>query len=313
MKRTVCFCAALVTAVGLALAMPTAAQAASSQTVYALAVSNANPAMHWFANATTVNYDGHLKNQSAQSDSTAAAETQALIACRNAGVTVTDCNVAVSVQNGYVALAIDTTNKSWGTGWDSTAQAAEQAAVNVCVNYGGTKAACQKTEYAQGSYAGGTTSSNGWWGHFYSSKYPNAIIWAFNQLGTVGNCGGASCAGNCLVFAQLAYGQHGGGWAPNGYAGSAADALKYLSGKDTGYPTNYIHSGVPDMSKVGALVWFNASVDNQQSGHVGIYLGNNQFISAAGAGVWINSISAWSAVSASYAGWSDPPSSWPGL
>lgn len=301
-------------AVGLILAMPAvqAAAAASSQTVYALAVSRANPTGHWFASATTTNYDNHLNGHSAQNDSEVVAQARALTACYNAGVTPTDCEIAVWVQNGYVALAVDSTNNSWGTGWGSTAQGAKKSAVNICVKSGGTAAACQQTEYTQGSYVGGTTSSGTSWGYFYNSKYPEAIVWAFNQLGTAGDCGSVSCAGNCLVFVQLAYGQQGGGWAPDGYADDAIDALKYLSGQDPGYPTDYIHSGVPGTNYIGALVWFNASADNENDGHVGIYLGNDQFISATDGGIWINSISAWSAASASYAGWSEPPSSWPG-
>lgn len=312
MKRAIGFCAALAMTVGLTMAMPAAEAAASSQTVYALAVSRTNPASHWFGSATTTNYDNRLNGYSAQSDSEVVAEARALTACYNAGVTPTDCEIAVWVRNGYVALAVDTSNNSWGTSWGSTARSAKKAAVNLCGKYGGTAAACQQTEYTKGSYAGGPTSSGTSWGYFYNSKYPEAIVWAFSQLGTAGNCGSVSCAGNCLVFVQLAYGQQGGGWAPNGYADDAIDALNYLRGQDPGYSTDYIHSGVPGANDIGALVWFNASADNENDGHVGIYLGNDQFISATDGGIWINSISAWSAASASYAGWSEPPSSWLG-
>jgi hypothetical protein len=57
-------------AAGLALVMlPAAAQAAaSSQTVYALAVDKAHPATHWFVSETSTNYDNQLKGESAQND-----------------------------------------------------------------------------------------------------------------------------------------------------------------------------------------------------------------------------------------------------
>jgi cell wall-associated NlpC family hydrolase len=63
---------------------------------------------------------------------------------------------------------------------------------------------------------------------------------------------------------------------------------------------------------IGALVWFAPNDRNGNAGHVGIYLGNGQFISATDHGVQINDIASWSNIVASYKGWGDAPSGWPG-
>lgn len=319
MKRAICVSAALVMAAGLVLVMlPAAAQAAAStQTVYALMVNRAHPAQYWFAHATATNNDNLLKSKSAQNDSEIIAQAQTLKACVGAGAAIQDCDNVVWVQNGYVALSVDSATGSWGDAWNSTPKAATNAAGTYCVDHGGTAAVCDAHEYVQGSNAGGSASSaaNGYtsWGYFYENSDPEAILWAINQLGTSGTCGSTICKNNCLVFVQLAYGETSGAWA-NGYGGSAATALNYLEGHDKGYPTDYITSGVPGPNNVGDLVWFNASSDNGGGGHVGIYLGDDQFISATDTnyGIAINSISSWSAVSASYAGYSSPPAAWPG-
>jgi Domain of unknown function (DUF4189)/NlpC/P60 family len=323
MKRIICFCAALVTTVGLALAIPaSAAEAASSQTVYALAVSYSTPESHWFAHATTLNDDGNLKGHSAKSDSAVVAQTLALTACYDAGVT--DCDVATWVQNGYVALAIDTANNSWGASRGSTPKAAKAAAVKECMYYHGTEAACQQTEYVQGSYAGGTTSGGAAWGTFNSIKTVEAIVSAYKQYHTLGDCEpqAATCVNFCLDFVQLAFGwTTGGDWTtdPPTDAGDAQEAFEYLqTPAGSQLATMHLKPSMPsDLSDIGSLVWFGPNPDGQ--GHVGIYLGDGQFISAtdglesdpnAGA-VWINSISAWGAVY-NYEGWSFAPSNWYG-
>lgn len=315
MKRVICFCAALVAAVGLALAIPaSAAEAASSQTVYALAVSHSTPESHWFAHATTVNDDSQLKGYSAKSDSAVVAQTLALTACYDAGVT--DCDIAIWAQNGYVALAIDTANNSWGTGWGSTAKAAKAEAVNTCTHYSGNKAACQQREYAQGSYAGGTTGNGTAWGTFNSIKTVEAIVSAYKQYHTPGDCEpqAATCVQQCLDFVQLAFGwTTGGNWTPDpaADAGSAQEAFKFLQ-TPVGSQLATMHlapSRPSDQSDIGSLVWFGPSPGGL--GHVGIYLGDGQFISATDYRVWINSISAWGDVY-NYEGWSFAPSNWYG-
>jgi len=287
------------------------ASTTSTQTVYALAVNRTHPAQYWFAHATDPNSDNMLRGQSAQNDSEVIAQAATLKACAGAGVAIQDCDNVVWVQNGYVALSVDSATSSWGDAWNSGEKAAEKAAGTYCVNHGGTAAVCDAHEYAQGSNAGGSASAGYSWGYFYENSDPNAILWAMNQLGTDGTCGSGNCLGECLIFVQLTYGETSGAWA-NGYGGSAASALTYLEGKDKGYPTDYIYSAVPGPDDSGDLVWFNPSNDNENLGHVGIYLGNDQYISVADWGVSINSISAWSATSASYAGYSTPPAAWPG-
>jgi hypothetical protein len=316
--------AALTAAAGLALIVPPAAQAASSQTVYALTVNRAHPATHWYVAETTTNADNGIKGESAQNDGDVTAQAQALRDCVNAGVAITDCDNVAVAQNGYVALATD--GGYWGdaAGY-TTPKAAESEAVTYCVDYGGTTAACTASESVDGNFAGGSAVNAYHWGYFYAGTTAEAILWAVGQLGTAGNCGSVSCDGYCLVFAQLAYGQDSGDWAPGKYAGTAATALNYLEGNDPGYPTDYVKSGDPPGNYVGSLVWFNSSPANYGDGHVGIYLGDGQFISATGitgqdlggtgtvGEVLVNSISAWSAELGSYAGWTwtPVPSEWP--
>ncbi len=319
MRRALCALAALVTAAaGLALIAPPAAQAASSQTVYALMVNRAHPATHWYVAKTTTNADNGISGESAQNDGDVIAQAQALRDCVNAGVAITDCDSVAVAQNGYVALATD--GGDWGdaAGY-TTPKAAESAAVTYCVKYGGTTAACTASESAGGSFTGGSANGEPAWGYSNAGKNAEAILWAVGQLGTAGNCGSVSCDGNCLVFAQLAYGQDSGDWAPGKDAATAASALAYLEG------LHDVQSGDPGENYVGALVWFNASPANQGAGHVGIYLGDGQFISATGitgqdlggtgtvGEVLVNSISAWSAKLGSYAGWTwtPVPSEWP--
>ena len=62
---------------------------------------------------------------------------------------------------------------------------------------------------------------------------------------------------------------------------------------------------------IGALVWFTPNNGNGNAGHVGIYLGNGQFISATYNGVQTNDMTSWSTNVAPYEGWGNAPSNWP--
>ena len=285
-----------------------ATQAASSTTVYAIAVSRSDPAKHYFANADTMNDDNIFSGVSSQDDSEVIAQINALTACHDAGVTVTDCLVGPVIRNGYIALAIDSTPphaNTWGAGSGSTLNAANADAMKTCQSYGGTT--CKLVDSDGSNTPSSPTTNYDYWGYFYGSKYPDAILWAYKMYRTPGSCPGyPNCVNRCLQFVQLAYGQNGGGWAPDPSTetDSAADAFAYLQSQGD------VHSGVPGNNHIGALVWFAYS----KGGHVGIYLGNNQFISATDRGVDINDINSWStSASSPYEGWSEPPSSWPGL
>ena len=60
------------------------------------------------------------------------------------------------------------------------------------------------------------------------------------------------------------------------------------------------------------LVWFVPNAGNKSAGHVGIYIGNGQFISATDNGVQIYDLTYWNSNIASYEGWGDAPANWPG-
>ena len=120
-----------------------------------------------------------------------------------------------------------------------------------------------------------------------SDKVANAIAWAKSQLGS------QNWNGLCEKFVENAYGT-------NGQYLTAQDAYKVL------------HTSTNWSPDIGALVWFVPNASNGNVGHVGIYIGQGQFISATYNGVQINSMKSWSTNVASYEGWGDAPSSWPG-
>ena len=111
--------------------------------------------------------------------------------------------------------------------------------------------------------------------------------WAKSQLGS------HNWDGYCEVFVENAYGTQ--------YRFPTAQAAY-----------NQLHQSSNMSPYLGALVWFVPNNGNGWNGHVGIYIGNNQFISATYNGVQTNNITTWSNNVATYEGWGDVTAVWPG-
>lgn len=112
-----------------------------------------------------------------------------------------------------------------------------------------------------------------------------AVDWAYAHLGS------QEFDGWCAKFVAFAFG------APNFGYGTAWEGARALG----------LHAGAPP---AGALVFFRATPGNS-AGHVGIALPGNKMISAESNGVHVTSLAVpyWSAI---YAGWTWPPTRWPG-
>jgi len=112
-----------------------------------------------------------------------------------------------------------------------------------------------------------------------------AIAWAEAQLGS------QAWDLHCELFVENAYGT----------------SNRYLTAQDSYYALHTSDSWTPD---IGALVWFAPNAGNQWDGHVGIYIGQGNFISATTGGVAINSLAYWNRYVAPYEGWGNPPPWW---
>jgi cell wall-associated NlpC family hydrolase len=231
-------------------------------------------------------------------DSKVAAEADALNNCYQAGAN--DCNVALWGQNAFLAISIDfswadMSNRPWGTGWGDTQAEAEQYARQECESHGGHEQTCLIS--SQSTANANTNSANGGsgWGAM-STKIGKAIAWANSS-----DANQSMFYGNCEKFVEYAYGIYGG-TADGGYisAQQAFNNLPHSTGQS------------PDL---GALVFFKYfnQADQQDDGHVGIYLGDGQFISALQTNpvVQIRDLQTWSTAEP-YEGWADPPSGWQG-
>jgi hypothetical protein len=122
-----------------------------------------------------------------------------------------------------------------------------------------------------------------------TAKSMTAIAWAMTKRGST------TWNGLCEVFVENAFGTQ--------YQFSTAQAA-YLK----------LHTSTSWTPDIGALVWFAPNAGNQNAGHVGIYIGNGQFISATetSKGVAIYNLTYWNNNIAPYEGWGDAPSTWPG-
>jgi cell wall-associated NlpC family hydrolase len=99
--------------------------------------------------------------------------------------------------------------------------------------------------------------------------------------------------GQCEVFVENAYGTQ----------------YKYLTAQRA---YDALHTSTTWTPDIGALVWFVPNSSNGGAGHVGIYIGNGQFISATYNGVKVQYMNWWSDHLAPYEGWGNAPTSWPG-
>ena len=127
-----------------------------------------------------------------------------------------------------------------------------------------------------------------------TDKAAHAIAWAESQITHPSQ----NWNGLCERFVEYAFGNYGG----TGTGGflTAQDAYNALPHSTKGYPD------------IGALVWFAPNPGNGENGHVGIYIGGNQFVSATYNGVQNNGMTRWSNNVAPYEGWGDAPANWPG-
>ncbi len=120
-----------------------------------------------------------------------------------------------------------------------------------------------------------------------NARIDKAIAWAKSVIGS------HAWDGFCETFVELAYG------ASYRYANAQAAFTD-------------LHTSTNRNPDLGALVWFVPNSGNGGFGHVGIYIGNDQFISATNNGVATYTISYWDRNIAAYEGWGPAPASWPG-
>ena len=169
-----------------------------------------------------------------------------------------DCNTAVSVQYGYVAIATanktsnSANNYAWGWGYGHTEAAALSAAENGCKYYNGS--ACPDSGWTvTPNYARAQVTSGG----YIDDPLVDAVTWALDNKGTnpiTGknwDPGGNPANGACEQMVEVAYGT-------KYIYGSAAD--DYNAQK----AAHRINTDVN--APQGALVFFNGGTSN---GHVG--------------------------------------------
>jgi cell wall-associated NlpC family hydrolase len=107
----------------------------------------------------------------------------------------------------------------------------------------------------------------------------------------------------CGAFVENAYGV-------SGIYGSAS--AMYRSIGSGGDPSRHTLSGLQH-APVGAIVFFAPNARNGYEGHVGIYVGNGQFVGVGSGGhIRRYSVQWWSNSIARYIGWAYPPANWPG-
>jgi hypothetical protein len=130
-----------------------------------------------------------------------------------------------------------------------------------------------------------------------NAKADQAIAWAIAQMSS-SITNQDQWKGNCEVFVENAYGTQR----------KETNAQKAF---------NDLHTSTSWTPDIGALVWFVPNAGNQNVGHVGIYIGGGQFISAIESApgkqvIVVNTLTSWSANVAKYEGWGNVPSNWPG-
>ena len=122
-----------------------------------------------------------------------------------------------------------------------------------------------------------------------ATKLDNAVAWAWSQIGSTDWGTGDNTF--CEQFVENAFGTTG----------------KFLTAYNA-----YQSIGISGNPQVPGQIVFFAPTNDNLSGHSGIYVGNDQFISVTSSGVQLKSLSQWNENVAIYLGYADPPSSWPG-
>jgi len=107
----------------------------------------------------------------------------------------------------------------------------------------------------------------------------------------------------CGTFVENAYGV-------SGIYPSAYDMYRALG--RSGDPSRRTLAGLQH-APVGSIVFFAPNARNGYSGHVGVYVGNGQFVGVGSGGhVRQYSVQWWSGSISPFVGWAYPPSNWPG-
>jgi len=133
-------------------------------------------------------------------------------------------------------------------------------------------------------------------------RLPQAAVWARQQMSgrRLWIEGGETL---CGTFVENAYGV-------SGIYPSAYDMYRALG--RAGDPSRRTLAGL-QRAPAGALVFFAPNARNGYSGHVGVYVGNGQFVGVGSGGhVRQYSVQWWSGSISPFAGWAYPPSNWPG-
>jgi hypothetical protein len=121
-------------------------------------------------------------------------------------------------------------------------------------------------------------------------KLAHAVTWAKAQIGSVE--WGTGTDTYCEKFVEQAFGTSG------------QYSTAYAAFEEIGLDGSPI---IP-----GQIVFFEKNAGNGWSGHAGVYVGNDQFISVTTTGVQTRSLSSWSSTVAACIGYANPPASWPG-
>ncbi len=134
------------------------------------------------------------------------------------------------------------------------------------------------------------------------ARLPQAATWAWQQMSgrRLWIEGGETL---CGTFVENAYGV-------SGVYPSAYDMYRALG--RAGDPSRHTLAGL-QRAPVGSIVFFAPNARNGYNGHVGVYVGNGQFVGVGSGGhVRQYSVQQWSGSISPFLGWASPPSNWPG-
>lgn len=134
------------------------------------------------------------------------------------------------------------------------------------------------------------------------ARLPQAVSWARQQMSgrRLWVEDGETL---CGTFVENAYGVSG--VYPSAYS-------MYRALGRSGDPSRHTLAGL-QRAPVGSIVFFAPNARNGYNGHVGVYVGNGQFVGVGSGGhVRQYSVQWWSGSISPFLGWAYPPSNWPG-
>jgi len=285
-RLIICLSGALALAGLAGLTVPAAALAATtpSREYLALEVAKVPGAMHVVTGTSNVSPTA--------AENSAHSQCAAYLAAATKVFDGQDCNTAVWVQYGYVAIATanktsdSANNYAWGWGWGHTEAAALGAAENACKYYNGK--ACPDAGWTvTPNYAGAEATSGG----YISNPLVDAVTWALDNKST-NPLSNTNWNLYCEQAVEEAYGTSGRYYyAIDNYKAQKA-AGRLVSGPNA-----------PE----GALVFFVGADPSQ--GHVGLAVGNGvDYYTTDGGTIHEEPLTQ----GVDYEGWSYAPASWPG-